>query len=393
MIAAPDTNAAPRLAARLDRVGFSDIVRVRNRVMEMRGGGQIVHEFQGGEPFFRTPDHVKDAMAQALRDDKTGYAPSSGITELRTALADKLRTRNRIDAAPDEVIVTTGGMQALYAAFMATINPGDEVLVFSPYWTPIGDLITGCEATPVLVSTAEARRDGFAETLARFTTARTRALYYNTPQNPTGTVFTRAEAATVAEFVQERDLVCIADEAYEDLLYDDHEHFSIAALPGMSERTITTYTLSKSYAMTGWRLGYAVAAEPWMSGLKKIVLYSTNGVATPTQWAALAALDTPPAFFDGLRQEYKARRDLLVNGLNEVGLTCEAPAGAFYVFPDVTSIDADSRRAAAILLEQAQVACIPGVVFGSHGEGHVRMTFSIPPAQIEAGLGSLRGKL
>ena len=246
---------------------------------------------------------------------------------------------------------------------------------------------------PVLVSTTEARRDGFARTLARHATTRTRAIYYNTPQNPTGTVFTRAEAEAVAEFIKECDLVCIADEAYEDLLYDHHEHVSIAALPGMSERTITTYTLSKSYAMTGWRLGYAVAAEPWMSGLKKIILYSTNGVATPTQWAALAALNTPPEFFDNLRREYKARRDLLVSGLNEVGLTCEAPAGAFYVFPDVTRIDADSRRAAAILLEQAQVACVPGVVFGAHGEGHVRMTFSIPPTQIEAGLGSLRRKL
>lgn len=387
------SNISPaRLATRLERVGFSDIVKLRNRVMEMRAANQTVHQFEGGEPFFPTPEHIKDAMTAALRADKTGYAPSSGIPELRHAIAEKLRTQNNIAAQETDVIVTNGGMQALYAAFQSLVNPGDEVILFSPYWTPIGDLITGCEATPVFVPTDEARRDGFHETLARYVTPKTGVIYYNTPQNPTGIVLTRDEAQAVADFTIERDLLLIADEAYEDLLYDA-EHVSIASLPGMYERTVTTYTLSKSYAMTGWRLGYALAPEPWMTGLKKITLYSTNGVSTPTQWAAAAALATPPEFFERIRSEYRTRRDLLVGGLNQIGLGCVAPAGAFYVFPDVTSINTDSRQAANTLLERAQIAAVPGVVFGTHGEGHVRMTFSTSIEKIETGLNSLRRNL
>ncbi|HJU57072.1 MAG TPA: pyridoxal phosphate-dependent aminotransferase [Pyrinomonadaceae bacterium] len=381
-----------RLAARLDRVGFSDIVKVRNRIMELRAEGQTVYQFEGGEPYTFTPDYVKEAMTRALQENKTRYAPSSGIPELRAAIADKVRERNRIPAREEDVVVLTGGMQGLFGAFQSTINPGDEVLVFSPYWTPIKDLISHCEGTTVLVPTAEARREGFAQTLARYSTPRTRAIYYNTPTNPSGVVFTRTEAEEVARFSQERDLIVIADEAYEDLVYDG-EHVSIASLDGMLERTITSYTLSKSYAMTGWRLGYAVATEPWMTGLRKTLLYSTNGVSTPSQWAALAAFTTRSDFLEKNRAAYLQRRDLLLAGLNELGLTCASPAGAFYAFPDVTRVHADSRQAADILLDRAQVATVPGIVFGEHGEGHLRFSFSTSLETIEAGLDSLRRNL
>ncbi|HKR02037.1 MAG TPA: aminotransferase class I/II-fold pyridoxal phosphate-dependent enzyme, partial [Pyrinomonadaceae bacterium] len=266
-----------RLAARLDRVGFSDIVKIRNRIMEIRASGETVYQFEGGEPYVFTPDYIKEAMTRALSENKTRYAPSSGIQELRAAIADKVRERNRIPAREEDVIVLNGGMQGLFGAFQSTINPDEKVLVFSPYWTPIKDLIAHCEGQTVLVPTDEARREGFMATLARYTTAQTRAIYYNTPTNPSGVVFTREEAEEVARFAQERDLVVVADEAYEDLVYDG-EHVSIASLDGMMERTITSYTLSKSYAMTGWRLGYAVATEPWMTGMRKTLLYSTNGV-------------------------------------------------------------------------------------------------------------------
>ena len=381
-----------RLAARLDRVGFSDIVKVRNRIMELRAEGQTVYQFEGGEPYTFTPDYIKEAMTRALAENRTRYAPSSGIPELRAAIADKVRERNRIPVDEENVIVLTGGMQGLFGAFQSTINPGDEVLVFSPYWTPIKDLIAHCEGATVLVPTTEARREGFAQTLARYTTPRTRAIYYNTPTNPSGVVFTRAEAEEVARFAQERDLVVIADEAYEDLVYDG-EHVSIASLDGMLERTITSYTLSKSYAMTGWRMGYAVATEPWMTGLRKTLLYSTNGVSTPQQWAALAAFTTRSDFLEKNRAAYLQRRDLLLAGLNELGLTCASPAGAFYAFPDVTRIHAESREAADILLNRAQVATVPGIVFGEHGEGHLRFSFSTSLETIEAGLDSLRRNL
>jgi aspartate/methionine/tyrosine aminotransferase len=381
-----------RLAARLEEVGFSDIVKVRNRIMELRAGGATVYQFEGGEPNVFTPDYIKEAMTRALAENKTRYAPSSGIPELRAAIADKLRNRNLIQATDENVIVLNGGMQGLFGAFQSTVNPGDEVLVFSPYWTPIKDLISHCEGKTVLVPTAEARREGFSATLARYATTRTRVIYYNTPTNPSGVVFTREEAEEIARFAQERDFVVVADEAYEDLVYEG-EHVSIASLDGMMERTITSYTLSKSYAMTGWRLGYAVATEPWMTGLRKTLLYSTNGVSTPTQWAGLAAFTTASDFLEENRAAYLERRDLLLAGLNELGLTCESPAGAFYAFPDVTRIHTDSRQAAEILLDRAQVATVPGIVFGPHGEGHLRFSFSTSLETIEAGLDSLRRNL
>jgi aspartate aminotransferase len=381
-----------RLARRLDGVGFSDIVKIRNKVMELRASGATVFQFEGGEPFLETPAPIKEAMARALAENRTRYAPSSGIPELRGAIASKLRERNRVPARDEDVVVMNGGMQGLFAAFQSVIDPGDEVLVFSPFWTPIRDLIAHCEGRTVLVRSTEARREGIYETLARHATDRTRAVYFNTPQNPTGFTFTREEAEEAARFAREHDLVVIADEAYEDLVYDG-EHVSIAALEGMFERTITCFTLSKSYAMTGWRMGYAVAAEPWMTGLKKCLLYTTNGVSTPSQWASLAAFALPEDFYEGIRRAYRERRDLLVGGLCELGLTCDPPAGAFYAFPDVSRIHRESRAAADILLERAQVATVPGVVFGEHGEGHLRFSFSTSPETIQAGLDSLRRNL
>lgn len=388
----PTTPTLLRLAARLDQVGFSDIVNIRNRIMELRAGGANVYQFEGGEPYVLTPEYIKSAMTDALEANKTRYAPSSGIIELRAAIADKLRERNRIPADPEDVIVLNGGMQGLFGAFQSTINPGDEVLVFSPFWTPIKDLIAHCQGKTVLIPTDEARREGFAPTLARYSTTRTRAIYYNTPQNPTGVVFTREEANAVAQIAREHDLIVIADEAYEDLIYDG-EHVSIASLDGMLERTITSFTFSKSYAMTGWRLGYAAAVEPWMTGLRKSLLYSTNGVSTPTQWAGLAAFTTASDFLEKNRVAYLERRDLLFAGLNEIGLDCEKPAGAFYAFPSVKRINPDSRLAAEILLERAQVAAVPGIVFGEHGEGHLRFSFSTSFETIEAGIDSLRRNL
>ena len=378
-----------RVAKRLDEVGFSDIVQIRNKVMALKAEGKQVYPLHGGEPYFETPDNIKDAMTAALKANQTHYAPSSGIAPLREALAAKVTAKNGIPTTVDQVIATVGGSQALYAAFQTILNPGDDALLFSPYWTPIGDLIRGAEGRPLLVPTAMARRNGIYETLATFATPQTRCIYYNTPQNPSGLVFTRAEAEEVARFAIERDLVVVADEAYEDLVYDG-EHFSIASLPGMAERTITCFTFSKSYAMTGWRGGYAVAGEPFMTALRKIVLYSTNGVTTPVQYAMVEALKTPESELAMRREEYRKRRDLLVAGLNAVGLDCDPPAGAFYAFPNVEKIAKDSKVAAGILLEQAHIATIPGSVFGAQGEGHLRFGYAISVEEIEAAVEALK---
>jgi aspartate/methionine/tyrosine aminotransferase len=378
-----------RLAKRLDEVGFSDIVQIRNKVMELRAEGVKVHALHGGEPFFETPGNIKYAAIQALVDNQTHYAPSSGVLPLRKALVEKLSAKNHIQATTDEVIATVGGSQALYAAFQIVLDPGDDALVFSPYWTPIADLITGTQARPLRVPSSTARRNGIHNTLEQFSTPQTRAIYYNTPQNPSGLVFTRADAEEVAAFALKRDLIVIADEAYEDLVYDG-DHFSIASLPGMAERTITCFTFSKTYAMTGWRAGYAVAKEPFMTALRKIVLYSTNGVATPVQYAMIHALTTPAAEIARLREEYRKRRDLLVAGLNEVGLECAPPAGAFYAFPNAETIHKNSRTAAQILLDKAHIATIPGSVFGAQGEGHLRFGYAITMNEIENCVEALR---
>ena len=240
-----------------------------------------------------------------------------------------------------------------------------------------------------MVPTSTARRNGLTATLEQFSTPATRAIYYNTPQNPSGVVFTRKEAEEVAAFAIKHNLIVVADEAYEDLVYEG-EHVSIASLPGMAERTITAYTFSKTYAMTGWRAGYAVAKEPFMTGLRKLVLYSTNGVSTPTQWAALEAMAIPQETIAARREEYRQRRDLLVTGLNELGLACDLPAGLSTRFPRSTKIHKDSRRVATLLLEKAHVATIPGVVFGAQGEGHVRFSYAVSPDAIAAGLEALR---
>jgi len=342
-----------------------------------------------GEPFFETPDAIKEAATRALAANQTHYAPSSGVPALREALVEKLAAKNSIAASVEEVLVTVGGMQALYAAFETVLDPGDHVMVFSPYWTPISDLVIGAQARPLLVPTVSARRHGIRQTLEQFATTKTRAIYYNTPQNPSGVVFTRAEAQEVSDFAIKRDLIVFSDEAYEDLVYDG-EHVSIASLPGMAERTISCFTFSKTYGMTGWRAGYVVAQEPFMTGMRKVVLYSTNGVSTPTQYAMIEALKTPEAEITTRRKEYRLRRDLLVSGLNHVGLTCEFPAGAFYAFPNVEKIHKISRTAAAILLDQAHIATIAGSVFGAQGEGHLRFGYAVPIPAIEACVDALR---
>ena len=385
----PTKESGIRLAKRLDEVGFSDIVQIRNKVMAMRAEGLQVHALHGGEPYFETPDAIKFAAVRALVENQTHYAPSSGLSGLREALVEKIAAKNRIHVTADEVIVTVGGSQALYGAFQSVLDPGDDALIFSPYWTPIGDLVTGAQARPLRVPTTTARRNGIRKTLEQFSTPKTRAIYYNTPQNPSGLVFTRVEAEEVAAFAIERDLIVIADEAYEDLVYDG-EHVSIASLPGMLERTITCFTFSKTYGMTGWRAGYAVAKEPFMTALRKIVLYSSNGVTTFVQHAMMHALQTPEAEIAAYREEYRKRRDLLLTALNEVGLECDPPAGAFYAFPNAEKINKNSRTAAQILLEKAHIATIPGSVFGAQGEGHLRFGYAIPVPEIEACVEALR---
>lgn len=373
-----------QLATRFERVGFSDIVKIRNKILELRRQGAEVLQFEGGEPFINTPEPIKEACIKALAENKTRYAPSSGIPDLIEVITQKARTKNNIPAEPDHVIVVNGGLHGLFVAFLSVVNPGDEVMVFSPYWTPVRDLIGLTGGERVLVNTYEMPPGDIKPELERRLTEKTRMIYFNSPTNPTGRVYRRNEIEAIAEFAREHDLIVISDEAYEDIIFDQ-EHVSIASLPGMLERTLTVFTLSKSYAMTGWRIGYVIAAEPWMTGLRKLTLNSINGVSTPTQWAAVAALTMDQSFLEECRRAYRQRRDLLVNGLRSIGFECDTPEGAFYAFPRYrTVVDGDSWEVSNFLLESVSVATVPGVVFGQHGEGHLRFSFSTSIETIEA---------
>jgi len=382
--------AFPPTARRFEGVGFSEIVRVRNRVMELLAAGRKVWRFEGGEPWMHTPDAVKAAMGDALVRNQTRYAPSSGIPELRRAILAKVRDRNGIPADEESPIVVNGGMQGLFAGFAALLDPGDQVLMFSPYWTPIADLVAYHQATAVLVPTAPARRKGLTAALAERVTPKTKVLYWNSPANPTGDVFSSTEVEEVAAFARERNLAVISDEAYEDLVYEGEPHVSIASLPGMAERTITAFTLSKSYSMTGWRLGYAVVPKRYQSAVKTVVLYTTNGVSTPTQWAAVEALARGTEYVASWKEGYRHRRDRLVEGLKAAGFEIEAPRAALYLFPKTPPwLGPDSRQAARTLLDEANVATVPGIVFGPEGEGHLRFSFSVSDEMISGGVEAL----
>jgi aspartate aminotransferase len=381
----------PSAARRFQAVGFSEIVKVRNRVLELLAAGHKVWRFEGGEPYMPTPQPIKDAMAAALARNETRYAPSSGVPELRRAIVEKVRRKNGIPADDDSPIVVNGGMHGLFSAFATLLDPGDEVLMFSPYWTPIMDVVTYHGASATLVGAARARREGLTAALAAATTPRTKLLYWNSPVNPSGAVFSRPEVEEVCAFVREKGLAMISDEAYEDLIYEGVEHVSPASLPGMFERTISVFTLSKTYSMTGWRAGYVVVPARWRTAMKTFVLYSINGVSTPTQWAALEALRLPDAFLAEAKEGYRRRRDALVAGLRASGFDLDAPPAALYLFPKVPdSLGPDSRAAARALLDGARVATVPGLAFGPEGEGHLRFSFSVAEDTITGGVEALR---
>jgi len=381
----------PRTARRFDSVGFSEIVKVRNRVLELLAQGHKVWRFEGGEPYMPTPQPIKEAMTAALARNETRYAPSSGVAELRQAIVEKVRSKNAIPADEESPIVVNGGMHGLFSAFATLLDPGDEVLMFSPYWTPIVDVVAYHGAVPVLVPMPEVLRDGITAALSRRKTDRTKLLYWNSPNNPTGYVFSRTQCEETCDFVRDQGLALISDEAYEDLIYEGDPHVSPASFPGMAERTLSVFTLSKTYSMTGWRAGYVLVPKRWRTAMQTVVLYSINGVSTPTQWAALAALQLSDGFLTEARAGYRRRRDALVAGLRAAGFHIDPPRAALYLFPRFpVALGADSAAAARQLLDTVRVATVPGVVFGPEGQGHLRFSFSVPEDSIAGGAEALR---
>ncbi|WP_025688349.1 aminotransferase class I/II-fold pyridoxal phosphate-dependent enzyme [Paenibacillus zanthoxyli] len=340
-----------------------------------------------GEPDFRVPESVRKACISALNRGETGYSSNAGLPELRQEIAGYLSTGFGLSYDPgSEIIVTMGSSEALDIALRMVISPGDEVIIPSPGYVAYAPMVTLSGGTVLPVETK--REEGFkltAEALRRSITPRTKALIVNYPNNPTGAVMTRRDWEPIAEFAAKHNLLVISDEVYAELTYDG-QHFSIAALPGMKERTIVISGFSKAFAMTGWRVGYSCASGELSSAMLKIHQYTAMCAPVPGQIAALESLRSGLEAKDRMKAAFEARRTLFVEGLNAVGLPCHMPDGAFYAFPSVAGTGLTSEQFAHRLLNEAGVAVVPGSVFGPEGEGHVRCSYAASSDQLTEAL-------
>jgi aspartate aminotransferase len=372
----------------------SELARVMAAAAERERAGQRVLHLERGEPDFETPAHVVEALAAAARAGETHYPDARGTSRLRGALVEKLARENGIVCEPDDIVVTNGGTHALYLTFQGLLSAGDEVLVLSPHWMAVPKLVgfapgAAMRTLPVYLDALAGTLapDALAERLRDAVRPQTRGIYLNTPNNPTGAVLTREQLAAIATVAIERDLWVVSDEAYEHLLFDDVRHVSIASLPGMAARTVSVYTFSKTYAMTGWRLGYVVspsAMRPTMGPL--LSFYTTHGVFPAVQSAGHAAVTGSQDAVGRMRRAYEERRDLLVAGLRgQSAVRVPAPKGAFYAFADVSGALAGGDVWA--LVEHwlsLGLAVLPGSAFGAEHADHVRMSLATRREDVSA---------
>ena len=336
-----------------------------------------------GYPDFPAPEVVKQAAIDAIRSDHNQYSITWGRPATRHAIADRLRRRYGMDwIDPDQhVTVTCGVTEAIVVSLMGIVNPGDEVVVIEPFHENFVPAVAFAGARPVFVPLEPPDYRLDPDRLREAFGPRTRAILVNTPHNPTGRVFTREELTVVADLCQEFDAVAVTDEIYEHIIYDGHTHLPMATLPGMAERTITTGGFSKTYAVTGWRLGYAVAHEPWSTALRTVHDYTTICAPTPFQEAAVAALSLPDSYYAALQAGYTERRDRMIAILNDVGFKATPPEGAYYVMADFSSFgfEGDDTAFARWLTKQARVAVVPGSSFYHKPElGRTTVRFAFP---------------
>lgn len=355
----------------------------------MKAAGTDVIAFSVGEPDFNTPEPICEAAMAAIRKGHTKYTASAGIPELRAAIAEHLRTFNGISADPSEVIVSCGAKQSVYQTLQVLINPGDEVILFAPYWMTYRDQVNLAGGKVVEVATSAA--NGFAPSMDHLRAAitdRTRAIIVNSPCNPTGGVYSRQVMKEIAAVALRHGLWVISDEIYEHLIYEG-ERTSMAALgKEIAEQTITISGFSKTYSMTGWRVGYAHAPKPVATALSNLQDQVTSNPTSFAQYGALQALQTSAQEIAAMRESFRSRRDLMVKLLQQIpGVIVDVPAGAFYVFPDVSAFLSDACDDVQLvneLLEEVGVATVPGSVFS--GPGHIRLSYAVSPDEIERGV-------
>ena len=366
------------LADRLSRIKPSPTVAVTAKANELKAAGHDVIGLGAGEPDFNTPEHIKQAAIKAMADNKTRYTAVDGIAELKQAICDKFKKDNNISCTPDMITVGTGGKQVLYNALMASINPGDEVIIPTPFWVSYPDMVLLAEGTPVIVECGQNKNFKItADALENAITDKTKWVILNSPSNPTGVGYTKTDLESLAEVLRKYPHVNImTDDMYEYLVYDDFKFTTMVEIaPDLQDRTLTCNGVSKAYCMTGWRIGYATGPKLLIKGIAKIQSQSTTNPNTIAQYAALAALNGPVDFLADNNAAFVRRRNFVVSRLNSIdGLQCSMPDGAFYVYPscagvigkktpDGTLIETDSDYV-TYLLEAEGVACVQGTAFG-----------------------------
>ena len=366
------------LAARLGRIKPSPTLAVTAMAQDMKRAGRDVIGLGAGEPDFDTPQYVVDAAIKAMADGETKYPPPAGIIELREAACRKFERENGLTYTPDEICVGVGGKQIIYNAMMATLDPGDEVIVPAPYWVSYTDIVLLAEGTPVVVEGVE--ETGFKmmpDQLEAAITPKTKWLFMNSPSNPTGAAYTKDELAARAEvLMRHKQITVFADDIYEHIIYDDFEFNTLAQIePGLKDRTLTMNGVSKAYCMTGWRVGFAGGPKDLIKGINTMQSQNCTGTSIISQWAAAAALDGDTSFIQENVKVFKERRDLVVSMLNQAkGITCATPEGAFYVYPscagmiggktpDGKTLETDGD-VVTYLLEAEGVAVVQGEAFG-----------------------------
>ena len=384
-----------RLAARMGSIGTETAFEAAARAWALEAEGRSIVHLEIGEPDFDTPANVRAAAKKALDEGATHYAPFAGIPPLREAIAEDASARKGFPVDPSQVFVTVGGKGVMLYAIIATVDPGDEVIVPDPGYPIYESLTRFMGGTPVPIPIRqehEFRLD--VDELASLVTPRTRMIVINSPANPTGGVLTRSDIERIAEVALRHDLLVLADEIYGRILYDGAEHVSIASLPGMAERTIVLDGFSKTFAMTGWRLGYAIVPPSLVAAYGTLIINTISCAPTFAQVGAVEALRGPQTPIDEMVAEFRARRDLVVDGLNAIpGVSCLRPLGAFYVFPDISGTGLTGADLANRLLHEAGVCVLAGTAFGGVGTKHIRISYANSRENLTEALGRIAGLL
>jgi len=375
------------ISARAAQLSPSLTLSIDSKAKAMKAEGIDVCGFGAGEPDFDTPDHIKAAAIAALEAGFTKYTPSAGLPELRQAIAEKLEADNQVSYRPSQVVVSSGAKHSCYNAILATCQPGDEVLIPSPYWVSYPDMVRLAGAEPVIVQTTE--RNGWKMRASDFENAmtpRTKMVILNTPGNPTGSVYTREELEGIVEVAAEEDIYILSDEIYEKLVYDDNKHVSVASLsPEAYGLTITVNGFSKAYAMTGWRLGYMAAPEAVAKAVDNIQSHSTSNPCSFAQKGAVAALKGDQQGLADMRDEFSMRRDYMFDRITKIpNITAVKPQGAFYILVNISQLGLSSQNFADRLLSKANVAVVPGAAFGD--DRTVRLSYATSIDIIKKGL-------